>query len=318
MSLLPMRMGLLALALSMSTVAAVPRLPAGAVALEAKQADFASATQAADALIAAMRADQRPELLRILGPEGRDLVYSGDRVADRAAHLRLVQAYDAAHHLEGEAGGVATLVVGPEEWSWPIPIVRDGSHWHFDTAAGLQRIIDRRVGRNELNVIEVCRAYVAAQREYAAMQRAANGPREFAQRFLSTPGKHDGLYWAVPAGAAQSPLGPQVAEARAEGYSVGSGGESRTPYHGYYYRILTRQGAHAPGGARDYVIDGHMTAGFALLAYPAKWGDSGIMSFMVNQSGIVFEKNLGPDTAKLAAQIMQFDPDLSWSTPGTP
>jgi hypothetical protein len=289
-----------------------------AAAAGATQVHFASAAQAADALIGAMRADQRAELLRILGADGRGLVYSGDAVADREAHLRMVQAYDAAHHLEGATGAVATLVVGAEGWTWPIPIVRDGAGWYFDTPAGLRRIIDRRVGRNELNVIEVCRAYVSAQREYASMQPLPDGKREYAQRFLSTAGRRDGLYWTAAAGAAQSPLGPLVAAARAEGYAISPGGQTRTPYHGYYYRILTRQGTHAPGGARDYIVDGHMTGGFALLAYPAKWGDSGIMSFMVNENGIVFENNLGPDTAALAAAITQFDPDLSWATPQSP
>jgi hypothetical protein len=286
-----------------------------AAAVPVQEAEFASAAQATQALIGAMRSDQQAELLRILGPDGRDLLYSGDRVADHEAHLRLAAAYDAGHHLEGEAGGIATLVVGSEEWSWPIPIVRQGDRWRFDTAAGLQKIIDRRVGSNELNVIEVCRAYVAAQGEFASMEPLANGTHEFAQHFLSSPGTHDGLYWATAAGAAQSPLGPLVAAARAEGYAVNAGSDSHKPYHGYYYRILTRQGPHASGGARDYIVDGHMTGGFALLAYPAKWGDSGIMSFLVNQNGIVFEKNLGPDTPKLAPQITQFDPDLSWNTP---
>jgi hypothetical protein len=310
---------LAAAAIAAAPGAALPAAPApGAAASDAKQTEFATPAQAADALIAAMRADQRAELLRMLGPDGRDLVYSGDTVADREAHLGMVRAYDAAHHFEGSADGIATLVVGAEDWTWPIPIVRDGSGWRFDTGAGLQRIIDRRVGRNELNVIEVCRAYVSAQREYASIQRLANDTPEFAQRFLSTAGRHDGLYWAAAAGAPQSPFGPLVAEARAEGYAVTPVGESRMPYHGYYYRILMRQGAHAPGGARDYMVGGHMTGGFALLAYPAKWGDSGIMSFMVNESGIVFEKNLGPDTAALASQIMQFDPDLSWQTPNVP
>jgi hypothetical protein len=280
-----------------------------------QQAQFTSAAQATAALISAMRGDQHAELLRILGPDSRALLYSGDRVADREAHLHLVAAYDVAHHLDGEAGGIATLVVGSEEWSWPIPIVRQGDRWHFDTAAGLQKIIDRRVGRNELNVIEVCRAYVDAQREYGSMSRIGNGAHEFAQRFTSSPGQQDGLYWPAPAGSGQSPLGPLVAQARAEGYTPNAGSDSHTPYHGYYYRILTRQGPHASGGARNYIVGGHMTGGFALLAYPATWGDSGITSFMVNQNGIVFEKNLGPDTAKLAPQITQFDPDLSWNTP---
>jgi Protein of unknown function (DUF2950) len=276
------------------------------------QLDFATAAQAVDALMAAERSNDESELIRVLGPAGDRLIHSGDPVADRESHRRLVDAFDKAHRIEPEGPGTATLIVGPENWPLPIPIVEQGGHWRFDTPAGEQKIIDRRVGRNELNVIEVCHAYVAAQREYASKERLGDGVHEFAAKIASSPGKHDGLYWKVAAGEGQSPFGPLVASARAEGYTGTHAHGS--PYHGYYYRILTRQGPHAAGGAKNYIVAGHMTRGFALLAFPATWGDSGVMTFMVNQHGIVFQKNLGPDTASLASKIEEFDPDLSWKT----
>jgi hypothetical protein len=290
---------------------AVPAFAAGTT----EPAAFATPEKAIDALIAAVRENDQRAILRILGPAGRELVRSGDPVADRNGRLRLTRAYDTAHRIEREGADLATLVVGKEEWSLPIPVVRRGGHWQFDTEASAQKIIDRRVGRNELNVIEVCRAYVAAQREYASRERQGAGVREYARRFDSSPGTHDGLYWEAAAGEEPSPLGPLMARARAEGYVDENPPASLAPYHGYFYRLLTGQGSHAPGGAKDYVAAGHMTGGFAMVAFPAKWGDSGIMTFLVNQSGIVFQKNLGPDTARLAAQITLYDPDLSWSTP---
>lgn len=286
-----------------------------AVAAEKAQQDFATAEQAAQALVGAMRSDDQAGLLRILGPSGEPLIRSGDEVADREARLRLVKAYDTAHRIELEGASRALMVVGAEQWSLPIPVVQQGERWHFDTDAGAQRILDRRVGRNELSVIRVCREYVAAQREYAARDRLGNGPGQFAQRFDSNAGKQDGLYWEAAPGEAPSPFGPLMAKARAEGYTAKDGLDRPSPYHGYYYRILTRQGPHAPGGAKDYVIDRRMTGGYALLAYPAKWGDSGIMTFVVNQDGIVFEKNLGPETERLAREITAYDPDLNWATP---
>src|ERR1019366_4498121 len=234
------------------------------------------------------RGDER-ELVHILGPDSDRLIHSGDPVADRESHQRLVDAYDRAHRIEPEGANAAALVVGPEDWSLPIPIVKQGERWHFDTPAGEQKIIDRRVGRNELNVIEVCRAYVVAQREYASKDRLGDGLHEYATKIASSPGRHDGLYWQAAPDEEQSPFGPLVASARKEGYTKGHHGP--TPYHGYYFRILTRQGSGAPGGAKDYIVGGHMTGGFALLAFPAKWGDSGIMTFLVDQHGIVFEKN---------------------------
>jgi hypothetical protein len=279
------------------------------------QRDFATPEQASDALLQALRNDDSRELLEILGADGQGLIQSGDAVADRNARLRLIGAYDAGHRVARNGPTLANLVVGPEDWVLPIPVVAQGARWHFDTQASAQKILDRRVGRNELNVIEVCRAFVSAQREFAATHPLGKQSREYAARFDSTPGKHDGLFWEADPGQAQSPLGPLVARARAEGYAEEEPAHAATPYHGYYFRILTRQGAHAPGGAKNYIVGGHLSGGFALLAFPAKWGDSGIMSFMVNQDGIVFERNLGPDTDRIARSITQFDPDLDWRTP---
>jgi hypothetical protein len=279
------------------------------------QETFSTPEQAVDALIAANRADSPAQLLQILGPGGESLVNSGDPVADAAARARFVAAYQAAHRLEPEGVDRVVLVVGQQNWPLPLPLLRQGTVWRFDVEAGRREILNRRIGRNELDVIEVCRAYVAAQREFARERHLAGGPLEYAQRFASTPGKHDGLYWPVGAGEKPSPLGPLVAEAREQGYGPRAPNEPPRPYHGYYYRIITRQGPHAPGGARNYVVGGRMTGGFALLAFPARYGDSGIMTFIVNQAGIVFEKNLGPATAGVAPNITQYDPDDGWMPP---
>jgi hypothetical protein len=290
---------------------AVSALGASAAGEAAQQQQFHSADQAVQELIAANRAGSLESLLRILGPQGEKLIRSGDPVADREGRERFVTAYDQAHRIEYHGAEKAVLFVGTEDWPMPIPLVRTPGGWHFDTITGYQEILDRRVGRNELNVIEVCRAYVQAQREYARLQAIAGIPREYAQRFMSHPGTHDGLYWPVTAEEKPSPLGPLVAQARAEGYAPES--HKPRPYFGYYYKILTQQGTHARGGTRNYIgADGHMSRGFALLAYPAMYGDSGIMTFIVNQNGIVFEKNLGAHTRAIALTIKQYDPDPSW------
>jgi hypothetical protein len=285
--------------------------PGGATSVA--QREFASPDEAVEALLAATRADEVASLLAILGPRGAKLIHSGDTIADREGRERFVAAYDQAHRLEYDGSKQAVLVVGAEDWPLPIPLKRDSGGWRFDTRAGEQQIIDRRVGRNELNVIEVCRAYVQAQLEYGDLQASSGGERQYAQRFLSRPGQRDGLYWPITGEEAESPLGPLVAQARAEGYVSESPAGRPHPYYGYYYRILTRQGKHAAGGARNYIdADGRMSGGFALLAYPAVYGDSGVMTFTVNQNGIVREKNLGPHTASLARAITEYDPDSSW------
>jgi hypothetical protein len=290
---------------------AAPRTP------DAQQRVFATPEEAVNALVAATRDDRKAELLMILGPRAEKLVHSGDGVADRHARERFIAAYDKAHEIESEGEGRDMLVVGEEEWPMPIPLAGAHGVWWFDTAAGEQEILNRRIGRNELNVIKTCRAYVEAQQEFAALHSLIGSRREYAQRFRSAEGQHDGLYWPVADGQPESPLGPLIANATTEGYSDKALGK-HAPFHGYFYRILKSQGPHTSAGARDYVINGHMTRGFALLAFPARYGDSGVMTFIVNHNGIVYEKNLGPGTAKIARRITQFEPDESWNVAEEP
>jgi len=267
---------------------------------------FASPDDAVTALMGAVKADDRKALLAILGPESRPLVYSGDAVGDRAARARFAAEYDAGHHMTG-GGGKMVLYVGPDDFPFPIPLVPDGPVWRFDTRAGANEILNRRIGRNEISAIQACLAYVDAQRDYYSEDRNANGLREYAQRFVSSPGRRDGLFWPTKPGETSSPLGPLMAQARAEGYE-----STRTPYFGYFYRILTAQGADAPKGAFDYRAHGHMIGGFALVAFPAQYGVSGVMTFIVSHDGIVYQKNLGPDTAGIARKMTLFNPDPSW------
>jgi len=277
-----------------------------------QQKIFATPAAAVDALIEANRANKIRELLAILGPESAKVIHSGDPVADKRGRAQFVANYDEAHKLELDGQDKAILIVGKEEWPLPIPLVHQQAGWRFDTNAGVEEILNRRIGHNELSVIEVCRAYVVAQREYAAKRLSSGGPAEYAQHFMSTDGQHNGLYWPVKSGEEESPLGELIAAARAAGYSPGTAHAKPRPYYGYYFRILTEQGKNASGGAKNYVVNGHLTGGFALLAYPATYGDSGIMTFVVNQDGIVYQTNLGPATTSVAQQITQYDPDSSW------
>ena len=289
-------------AVGLMTIAAIPAMAA--------QKNFATPASAADALIRANRADHTRELLAILGPEGAKLIHSGDPVADKAGRTHFVQQFDQGNKLDRDGEGRAVLEIGDAAWPFPIPLVRRADGWQFDTAAGEQEILDRRIGRNELNAIQVCRAYAGAQQEFAEMKAGRHQLIEYAQKFESSPGKHDGLFWPAEAGAPESPLGPQMVSARAEGYDTATG--ERTPYQGYFYKILTRQGGAAPGGAYDYLAKGHMIGGFALVAFPARWADSGVMSFLINQDGVIYEKNLGPDSAAAARAMTEFNPDESW------
>ncbi len=279
-----------------------------------QQMQFASPTVAVETLVKAAREGDTAGLLGILGPAGKNLIYSGDPVADKLGREKFVAKYDAAHKIVRQDDATAILHIGEEDWPFAIPIVKAGDGWRFDTRKGAQEILTRRIGRNELNAIEVCRAYVDAQREYASVDRNGDGVLEYAQKFMSSPGRHDGLYWDVEGGGEASPMGPLVASARAEGYDGGEPHGQRAPYHGYYYKILARQGAAALGGAFDYVVNGRMIGGFALVAFPAKYGNSGIMTFIVNQRGVVYQKNLGPDTAAIARRMTTFNPDLTWTT----
>jgi len=269
---------------------------------------FASLDEAVSALVGAIRSADRRALVEILSPKSNPLVWSGDAVADRAAFERFIAAYDRAHRLEGGSGKVI-LYVGDDDFPFPIPLVPGGPRWFWDTEAGDDELLSRRIGENELAVIQVCQAYVDAQREYYAR---GTGLLEYAQRLDSTKGKHDGLFWETRPGEPQSPLGPLVARARAAGYPLPPRG-GPVPYHGYFYRILFAQGADAPGGAYDFVAQGHMIGGFALVAYPATYGVSGIMTFIVNQDGIVYQKDLGPKTTQLANAMKIYNPDQTWA-----
>jgi hypothetical protein len=300
------RAGLLAAAVALSATA----WPASG----AEQPTFNTPQDAVGGLVAAIRANNSARVLSILGPGSDKLVSSGDRVADRSAYKKFITAYDSAHEISEEGDRVAHLVVGPDDWLFPFPIVKVAGRWQFDADEGAEEIIDRRIGENELDTIQVCEAYVAAQREYAASDRDHDGWVEYAQKLMSDTGKRDGLYWPSSSGNEVSPLGPFMANARAEGYGAAEDqSNGRAPYHGYYYKILTGQGPDAKGGAYDYIIKGHMIGGFGLVAYPAQYGSSGIMTFIVNHDGIVYQKNLGPDTAAVASKMTLFDPDRSWT-----
>ena len=282
----------------------------GAAVAASAQKGFESLDDAVNALIGALRADDRKALIQILGPKGVPLVESGDKVADRQVVQQFVADYDRAHRLEG-GGGKVVLYTGEDDFPFPIPLVPDGPRWIWDTDAGDDEILFRRVGRNELAAIEVCLAYVDAQREYYIRDHTGSGILEFAQRFASTKGKQDGLYWETQPGERPSPFGPLVARARAEGYRHGADA-APAAYHGYFYRPLFAQGAAAPGGAYDFVVKGHMIGGFALVAFPARYANSGIMTFIVGYDGIVYQKDLGPKTTQIAEAMKAYNPDPTW------
>ena len=284
-----------------------------ASAQDIKQKTFKSPKQAFKALVGAARDNDTAELLAIFGPEGREIISSGDAVADERARERFVRAAGEATKFSRLDSKTVKAVIGKDRWSFPVTIVKSGKEWIFSTKEGKEEILTRRIGRNELNTIQVCLAYVAAQREYAAKDRNGDRVLQFAQHFLSSKDKKDGLYWQAASGEELSPLGPLVARASEEGYPVKKKNGKPTPYHGYYFKILKAQGENAPGGEINYIKDGKMVAGFALVAYPARYGVSGVMTFMVNQTGIVYEKNLGPETEEVAKAITKYDPDRTWS-----
>ncbi len=274
-----------------------------------KQKAFASPQEAMQALVGALRAGDRQSLQAILGPEGEDILSSGDPVADKADRDRFLAVYDDKVDFAPKEDDEVEAILGHDNWPFPIPLMKGEQGWFFDTEAGRDEIVNRRIGRNELDAIQVCQGYVEAQREYAGADRERDGIIQYAQKVISDPNMRNGLYWEPAEGELPSPAGPFMARAAAEGYKRG---EKPTPFHGYYYRILKAQGSNAPGGAYNYVINGHMVAGFALVAWPAEYGVSGIMTFVVNQNGIVYEKDLGPKTAKTAEAMTRYNPDQTW------
>ena len=273
------------------------------------QKTFASPQEAVDALAAAAKAGDREAALAILGPGAGGSVSSGDAVADKAARERFAEMYAKKHSVATEGDAKATLIVGEEDFPFAYPLVKSANGWRFDTQAGNEEVAARRIGENEIAAINVMLAIVDAQRDYASADHNKDGVREYARKFASSPGKKDGLYWPTAAGEPPSPLGALVTKAAGEGYAKS---DKPQPYHGYFFRPLRSQGPNAKGGAQDYVVRGHMIGGFAALAYPAKYGNSGVMTFVVNHDGVVYEKDLGPDTAKLAPAIRRFDPDKTW------
>ena len=291
-------------------------IPAGSLsALTASppktQKSFASPEVAVKNLIAALKSNDNKGLISILGPGSQAIVSSGDPVADKAGREQFLRLYDEKNLIEMAGAGKAFLSIGNDNYPFPVPVIKKKGSWFFDAAAGKEEILNRRIGRNELEVIDVLRAYVEAQREYASREREGIGVMEFAQKIRSTPGKRDGLYWETTEGEKESPLGPLAAKAAREGYGKSTRGKP-TPFHGYHFRILKAQGKHADGGAFDYVVNGRMVLGFALVGYPAQYGSSGIMTFIVNQNGIVYQKDLGSKTGTIAAAMKRYDPDKSW------
>jgi len=280
-------------------------------AATAQQKSFSSAEEAVKAAIAAARSNNDKELLAIFGAQAKEILFSGDTVADKQRRAQFIAAYDEKNRLATK-GEDTILIVGKQEWPFPIPVVKKGQSWVFDTEKGKEEILNRRIGENELNTIQVMLAIVDAEREYAIKDRNRDGLLEYAQKFISDPGKKNGLYWEAKQGEPQSPFGPIMVRARSEGYKKQESG-GPPPYHGYYYKILTAQGKDAPGGAYSYLVKGKMIGGFAVVAYPAQYDNSGVMTFIVNHEGKVFQKNLGPNTPSIAKSMKEYNPDKTWT-----
>jgi hypothetical protein len=291
------------------TVFAVSVLTASAATV--KQKGFSTPDEAVQALVKALESKNRKEVSAIFGPEAKGLTSSGDPIEDKADAERFLTSFKESHTIRMRSPEVAILSIGSQDFSFPLPLVKDGNTWFFDTKAGREEIINRRIGRNELGAINVLRAYVDAQREYYEMKLGADGDREYARKIVSAKGKKDGLYWEVKEGGKESPFGPLVASASEEGYTAGKK-KGMIPYNGYYYRPLAGQGSRAAGGAKQYIVNGKMTGGFALVARPAEYGSSGIMTFIVNQDGTIYEKDLGKHTGRIVKGMKLFEPDGTW------
>jgi hypothetical protein len=295
----------------------VPGLRADDAGAASGQRQFASPEDAVKALVAAAKADDREAVDAIFGPQLKDLL-SGDAKQDAIEFASFSKSVGRFVRLVKKGDDRYVLNIGSEDWPMPIPLVRANQSWYFDTGAGKEEVLSRRIGKDEVTAIGVCRAYVAAQREYASEVRDDSGVVKYARKLRSSPGSKDGLYWEATDDEEESPLGPLVAEARAEGYDPKTAQGGPQPFHGYLFKILTAQGPAAPGGAYSYIINGNMVAGFALVAYPAHWGESGIMTFIVNQSGKVYQCNFGAESAEIASAIASFDPETGWSAVDSP
>jgi hypothetical protein len=284
---------------------------AHAATVQVKQKSFPSAEEAVKALVSALKNNDDKELVAIFGTEGEDVISSGDPVADKDRRERFLNKFEEKNSLISQKNS-ATLILGQDEWPFPIPVVKKGQKWSFDTAKGKEEILNRRIGENELDTIETCLAIVDAQREYAMMDVDGDGILEYAGKIMSDPGKKNGLYWETKEGEEPSPIGPLLAEAKKEGYGEKKASDAPAPYHGYYYHFLKGQGKNAAGGAYEYNVHGRLFGGFALVAYPAKYGNSGVMTFIVNHDGVVYQKDFGKDTTKSAEAMNIFDPDKTW------
>jgi hypothetical protein len=301
------RRGIIALIATFALTAANPAAAAG----KAQAKTFASAEEATKAVIAAAKAGDSKELAAIFGPGSEKVLQSGDKVADKNARERFAKAAEEANALEKSGDAKAILIVGKDKWPFPVPIVKADSGWRFDVEAGKEEILNRRIGQNELSAMQAIQAYVDAQREYYVRNPDNAKLLQYAQKMGSSPSKRDGLYFPVKSGEPPSPLGPLFDSAKAEGHAKNASGKP-APYHGYKYRILKGQGPDAKGGAYDYVAQGKMIGGFGLIAWPATYGNSGVMTFMVNHDGVVYEKDLGPGTDAAAQKITKFNPDKTW------
>ena len=282
------------------------RYPARSMAQQPGQKTFSSPEEASEALVTAARSNDEKAMLDILGPDGKQIISSGDETEDAQGRANFVERYQEMHRLVKEPDGTTTLYIGAENWPTPIPLLNQGNSWYFDTEAGKKEILFRRIGRNELSSIRVCEELTAAEKEYYSTHN-----NEYAQKIFSDEGQHNGLYWKASDGESPSPVGPLVASAVTTGYAK-SQGAGPTPFRGYYYLILTRQGKNGPGGAKNYIVNGKMTGGFAFVAYPAEYRSSGVMTFIVSQDGVVYEKDLGKKTEVLAKALKEYNPNSSW------
>jgi hypothetical protein len=281
-------------------------LAAGSAAQQKNQKTFSSPEEASKAFVATLQSNDEKAMLEILGPDAKQIVSSGDTTEDAESRAKVARKYEEMHRFLKEPNGSVVMYIGAENWPFPIPLAIKGNLWFFDTEAGKKEVVFRRIGRNEYSAIRVFHELVAAQKEYYAMQH-----NEYARQVYSDEGQHNGLYWKVSDGKPQSPIGPLVASAIAEGYAKGEGGPP-TPYRGYFFRILARQGKHAPDGAKSYIVNGKMTEGFAFVAYPAEYRSSGVMTFIVNEDGIVYQKDLGKKTEPLGKAMQEYNPDPTW------